>query len=135
MAQQPALNNCRMLIGYILEECLVNDHSLFKHLPGHEGRQFRETLILTMGKVLETGERIKKMRAIVAEEFGGYQNLKLPDVPKPAMSDGRVLVRMTAAGLNPLDYTTAVTFSKGVPPCLVQSLQFSAPHHAADPVL
>ena len=75
------------------------------------------------------------MDAIVAEEFGGYQNLKLPAIPNPAMSDGRVLVRMTAAGPSPLDYTTAVTLSRGVPPCLVRSLQFSAPHHAADPVL
>jgi hypothetical protein len=39
------------------------------------------------------------MRAIVAEAFGGYQNLKLANIPKPAASDGRVLVRMTAAGI------------------------------------
>jgi hypothetical protein len=35
------------------------------------------------------------MHAIVAEEFGGYQNLKLVDISKPAVSIGRVLVRMT----------------------------------------
>src|SRR5215470_6783990 len=45
------------------------------------------------------------MRAIVAEEFGGYQSLKPADIPKPSVSDGRVLVRMTAAGVTPLDYT------------------------------
>jgi NADPH:quinone reductase len=45
------------------------------------------------------------MRAIVAERFGGYQNLKLADIPKPVVSDGRVLVRMTAAGATPLDHT------------------------------
>src|SRR5712671_8102832 len=45
------------------------------------------------------------MRAIVAEAFGGYQNLKLAEIPKPAVSDGRVLVRMTAAGVTPLDHT------------------------------
>jgi hypothetical protein len=38
----------------------------------------------------------------VAEGFGGYQDLKLADIPKPAVSDGRVLVRMTAAGVTPL---------------------------------
>jgi NADPH:quinone reductase len=48
------------------------------------------------------------MRAIVAEEFGGYQNLKVADIPKPAVSDGRVLVRMTAAGVTPLDHTRAL---------------------------
>src|SRR6476661_6608032 len=45
------------------------------------------------------------MRAIVAEGFGGYQNLKVADIPKPAVSDGRVLVRITAAGVTPLDHT------------------------------
>src|ERR1700719_1915735 len=45
------------------------------------------------------------MRAMVAERFGGYQNLKRADIPKPAVSDGRVLVRITAAGVTPLDHT------------------------------
>src|ERR1700721_344094 len=45
------------------------------------------------------------MRAIVAERFGDYQNLKLADIPEPARSDGRVLVRITAAGVTPLDHT------------------------------
>jgi hypothetical protein len=39
------------------------------------------------------------MRAIVAERFGGYQNLKLADIPEPTVSNGRVLVRITAAGV------------------------------------
>jgi NADPH2:quinone reductase len=45
------------------------------------------------------------MRAIIAEDFGGYQNLKPANIPRPARSDGRVLVRMTAAGVTPLDHT------------------------------
>src|SRR5205809_484426 len=46
------------------------------------------------------------MRAIIAEGFGGYQDLKPADIPKPTVSDGRVLVRMTVAGVTPLDHTT-----------------------------
>ena len=45
------------------------------------------------------------MRAMRAETFNGYKELKLIDVPKPAVSDGRVLVRITAAGVTPLDHT------------------------------
>src|SRR5262249_46493506 len=45
------------------------------------------------------------MRAMRAEAFGGSQDLKLTDIPSPALSDGRVLVRMTAAGVTPLDHT------------------------------
>jgi NADPH2:quinone reductase len=40
-----------------------------------------------------------------AEGFTGYEGLKLVDIPKPAVSDGRVLVRITAAGVTPLDHT------------------------------
>ncbi len=45
------------------------------------------------------------MRAMRAETFNGYKELKLVDLPKPAVTDGRVLVRITAAGVTPLDYT------------------------------
>jgi NADPH:quinone reductase len=34
-----------------------------------------------------------------------YKDLKLVDIPKPAVSDGRVLVRITAAGVTPLEHT------------------------------
>src|SRR5882762_10330927 len=40
-----------------------------------------------------------------AEKFSGYEGLKLVDLPKPAVSDGKVLLRMTAAGVTPLDHT------------------------------
>ena len=40
-----------------------------------------------------------------AEEFSGYQGLKLVDLPKPAVSDGKVLLRMTAVGVTPLEHT------------------------------
>ena len=45
------------------------------------------------------------MRAMRAEQFTGYERLKLVDHPKPAVSDGKVLLRMTAAGVTPLDHT------------------------------
>jgi len=40
-----------------------------------------------------------------AEHFSGYEALKLVDLPKPAVADGKVLLRMSAAGVTPLDYT------------------------------
>src|SRR5580693_1180125 len=45
------------------------------------------------------------MRAMRAEQFIGYDGLKLVDLPKPAITDRKVLVRITAAGVTPLDYT------------------------------
>jgi len=45
------------------------------------------------------------MRAMRAETFSGYQGLKLIELPKPAITNGKVLLRMTAAGVTPLDHT------------------------------
>src|SRR5712691_11190392 len=45
------------------------------------------------------------MRAMRAEGFTGYKDLKLVDIPKPAVSDERVLVRITAAWGTPPDHT------------------------------
>jgi NADPH2:quinone reductase len=45
------------------------------------------------------------MRMIQATQFTGYQGLVQLDAPKPQVVDGRVLVRVTAAGVTPLDHT------------------------------
>jgi NADPH:quinone reductase len=45
------------------------------------------------------------MRAMKADEFSGYERLRLVDLPKPAASDEKVLLQMTAAGVTPLDHT------------------------------
>jgi NADPH:quinone reductase len=45
------------------------------------------------------------MRAMRAEGFSGYKDLKLVDIPKPSVSDGRVVIRITAAGVTPLEHT------------------------------
>src|SRR2546430_6952139 len=48
---------------------------------------------------------VMMMRAVRAESFTGYGGLKLVEVPRPRRADGRVLVRITAAGVTPLDHT------------------------------
>jgi NADPH:quinone reductase len=45
------------------------------------------------------------MRAMRAEAFSGYEALRLAEVEKPEVSDGKLLVRITAAGVTPLDFT------------------------------
>jgi NADPH2:quinone reductase len=45
------------------------------------------------------------MRVMRASGFNGYGDLELVDLPRPEVSNGRVLVRMTAAGVTPLDHT------------------------------
>jgi NADPH:quinone reductase len=45
------------------------------------------------------------MWAMRATRFNGYGDLKLANLPKPEVSEGKVLVRMTAAGVTPLEHT------------------------------
>jgi NADPH:quinone reductase len=59
------------------------------------------------------------MRAMRAEVFGNYEGLKLVDLPKPPVSGGKVLVRMTAAGVTPLDHTILFGLFPRVNPPLV----------------
>ncbi|HBR15530.1 MAG TPA: NADP-dependent oxidoreductase [Candidatus Omnitrophica bacterium] len=44
------------------------------------------------------------MRAIVIHEFGGRDKLLYADVPQPEPADGEVLIRVHAAGINPVDW-------------------------------
>jgi NADPH:quinone reductase len=45
------------------------------------------------------------MRAIQAKTFSGYGGLRQTELPKPRPAKDRVLVRVTAAGVTPLEYT------------------------------
>jgi NADPH2:quinone reductase len=45
------------------------------------------------------------MRAIEAQAFSGYGGLRQIELPKPQPAQDRVLVRVTAAGVTPLEYT------------------------------
>jgi hypothetical protein len=45
------------------------------------------------------------MRAIEGKAFSGYGGLRQTELPKPQPATDRVLVRITAAGVTPLDYT------------------------------
>jgi NADPH2:quinone reductase len=76
-----------------------------------EGRPDRLSLCENVGKevsedaVLVIQEKEDNVRAMRASGFRGYEYLELTDLPKPEPSDGKVLVRMTAAGVTPLDHT------------------------------
>ena len=43
------------------------------------------------------------MKAIRVSDFGGLDVLKLQDVPDPKPDSGQLLVRVKAAGVNPVD--------------------------------
>jgi NADPH:quinone reductase-like Zn-dependent oxidoreductase len=51
------------------------------------------------------GRRSIPMRAIEAKTFSGYGGLQQIELAKPQPAKGKVLVRITAAGVTPLDHT------------------------------
>src|SRR5207244_13041443 len=60
------------------------------------------------------------MRAMRAESFTGYGGRKLVEVPRPRRDDGRVLVRITAAGVTPLDHTIlSGGYPRATPPLIL----------------
>lgn len=53
------------------------------------------------------------MKAIVVHQFGGPEALKLEEVPRPSVGAGQVLIRVKAAGVNPVDtYVRAGTYAR-----------------------
>jgi NADPH:quinone reductase-like Zn-dependent oxidoreductase len=60
-------------------------------------------------------------RAVIYETFGGPEVLELREVPEPHAGPGEIRVRITAAGLNPMDWLiasrpeSAAQFGLGVP--------------------
>ena len=44
------------------------------------------------------------MRAVAIRQFGGRQKLELMDLPVPEIQEGEILVRVKAAGVNPVDW-------------------------------
>src|ERR1700730_14718601 len=47
--------------------------------------------------------RAATMKAVVVHEYGGPDVLKYEDVPRPEPRDNEILVRVIAAGVNPVD--------------------------------
>ena len=46
------------------------------------------------------------MKAVRIHEFGGLDSLRVEEAPRPEPKDGEVLVRIHAAGINPVDWKT-----------------------------
>jgi NADPH:quinone reductase len=60
------------------------------------------------------------MRAVRFDEYGDYDVLKLVDVPQPTPGADEILVKMSAAAVNPFDNTVRRGWVAQVPPGLIQ---------------
>src|ERR1700733_6899593 len=62
------------------------------------------------------------MKAIVVHEYGGPEVLKFEEYPDPVPGPGEVLVRVAAAGVNPIDYKRRAGLTKDFSPMHFPSL-------------
>ena len=61
-------------------------------------------LVFAAQVIIAGGQPLPKtMKAIVAQEYGGPEVLKLEEVPVPEPKDNEILVRVIASGVNPAD--------------------------------
>ena len=56
------------------------------------------------------------MRAVAIKEFGGPEKLKVMDLPRPKPARGEILVRVLAAGVNPVDWKIREGYLKDLLP-------------------
>src|SRR5439155_11036103 len=62
-------------------------------------------LFAILGLAVAAGEGAEMMLAVRVHEFGGPEVLKLERAPRPAPpAEGEMLVRVHAAGVNPIDW-------------------------------
>ncbi len=46
------------------------------------------------------------MRALVTHQWGDPEELRLEEIPRPEAGEGELLLRVRAAGINPVDWKT-----------------------------
>jgi NADPH:quinone reductase-like Zn-dependent oxidoreductase len=63
------------------------------------------------------------MRALVTHQWGDPDELRLEEVPRPEAGEGELLVRVAAAGINPVDWKTrrsgGLMKSRGIEPPVI----------------
>lgn len=64
------------------------------------------------------------MKAVRIHAFGDVEQLKYEDAPKPVPAAGEVLVRVQAAGVNPVDWKAREGLLKSLAPKLPQTLGY-----------
>src|ERR1700760_2458691 len=98
----------------VLDSCIETEHGPFHRFPRYSGRQAS----------MQAGSdqmAASTSRAVQLDSFGGPEVLDIREVPAPQAGPGQVRVRVTAAGLNPMDWfmtaddDTAARFGLSLP--------------------
>jgi NADPH:quinone reductase-like Zn-dependent oxidoreductase len=77
------------------------------------------------------------MRAVVTHEWGDPEQLRVEEIPRPEAGEGELLVRVLAAGINPVDWKTrrngGLMKSRGIEPPVILGWDVSGVVEAVGP--
>src|ERR1700744_5762499 len=98
----------------VLDSCIETEHGPFHRFPRYSGRQ---------ASMQDWSDQMaaSTSRAVQLDSFGGPEVLNIREVPVPQAGPGQIRVRVTAAGLNPMDWImtadagTAARFGLSLP--------------------
>ena len=79
---------------------------------------------------------MENMKAVRIHQYGGPEELKLEDVPRPQPGAGEVLIRVNAAGVNPIDWKIRAGYVKDfmpVPMPFIPGIDISGDVEASGP--
>lgn len=71
-------------------------------------------MILPAGNGLSRSPVGSGVKALIYDQFGGVENLHISEVPEPLVGPDSILVKVVAAGLNPVDYKVRKGYLKGL---------------------
>ena len=76
----------------------------------------RFRLVRQLGEDSSDQGAVQSMKAIIIDEYGGSDRLRLEERPDPRPAAGEILVRVRAAGVNPADWKIRSGDLRMIPP-------------------
>src|SRR5713101_9994932 len=86
----------------ISEKCIRSDGTINRQ-TNRESMKLKFAVLAMLTATTFAQSAPPMMKAVVLNEYGGPEVLKYQDAPRPEAKDNEILIRVIAAGVNPVD--------------------------------